>query len=89
MTNNDLKWVLLDMLRGHYADEIAHLELRMIRDRQAPRFEALKDEHPAIYADFVAARTGPHEVLLTNRRRREKILRELIEGTYDNTPDTD
>lgn len=78
---NDIKMVALDLLRDCYEDEVAHLELRMIRDAQAPRFEALKETHPEIYRDFLAARTGPHEVLLKNRRKREAMLREMIEAT--------
>src|SRR5579871_4500701 len=60
----------LDLLTDCFADEIAHLRLRLIRDAQAPRFEALKETHPEIYRDFMAARTGPHESLLRNRRKR-------------------
>lgn len=72
--------ILLDLLRDCFADEIAHLELRLIRDAQAPRFEKLKETHPEIYRDFVAARTGPHELLLANRRKRVQVLTELIEA---------
>jgi len=75
-----MKDILLDLLRDAFADEIAHLELRMIRDAQAPRFEVLKDTHPEIYRDFMAARSGPHEVLLCNRRKRVEALTALIEG---------
>jgi hypothetical protein len=57
----DIKQIALDLLRDCYEDEIAHLELRIIRDAQQPRFEALRADHPAIYHDFVIARTGPHE----------------------------
>jgi hypothetical protein len=70
----------LDLLQDCFADEIAHLQLRIIRDTQAPRFEALKKIHPEIYTDFMKARTGPHEVLLTNRRKRVKVLIEFIES---------
>lgn len=73
------KQILLDLLKEAYQDEIAHLELRMIRDIQAPRFLALKDTNPEIYEDFMKARSGPHEVLLRNRRKRVQILTELIE----------
>lgn len=72
--------ILLDLLKDCFADEIAHLELRRIRDAQAPRFEKLRETHPEIYRDFVAARSGPHEVLLANRRKRVQVLTELIEG---------
>ena len=57
------KNVLLKLLKDCFEDEIAHLELRMIRDSQAPRFELLKETHPEIYEDFMQARNGPHEVL--------------------------
>ena len=84
MTNvNDLglniRKEALDLLRDCFEDEIAHLELRIIRDDQTPRFESLKESHPDIWDDFVQARTGPHEVLLKNRRKRVEVLRELIE----------
>ena len=76
----DIRKIALDLLKDSYADEIAHLELRMIRDDQAPRFEALKETHPEIYADFMRARSGPHEVLLKNRRKRVKTLTDIVEG---------
>lgn len=41
----DMRHVALDLLRDAYEDEIAHLELRIIRDDQAPRFEALRGTH--------------------------------------------
>ena len=69
----------LDLLRDCFEDEIAHLQLRLIRDAQAPRFEALKESHPEIYADFIAARNGPHETLLHNRRKRVEIITAIIE----------
>ena len=50
------KMTALDLLKDCHEDEIAHLELRMIRDAQAPRFEALKESHPEIYRDFMKAR---------------------------------
>jgi hypothetical protein len=74
------KEVALDLLKDCFDDEIAQLELRLIRDAQAPRFEALKETHPEIYQDFMKARTGPHEVLLKNRRKRVEILTGIIEG---------
>lgn len=75
-----MKETLLSLLKDAFEDEIAHLELRMIRDAQAPRFEALKETHPKIYEDFMRARTGPHEILLRNRRRRVEVLTQMIEG---------
>lgn len=74
------KKIALDLLRDCFQDEIAHLELRMIRDTQAPRFEALKESHPEIYEDFMRARFGPHETLLKNRRKRVEILTKFIES---------
>lgn len=71
---------LLDLLKDCHADEEAHLQLRLIRDAQATRFEALKNSHPEIYADFIKARTGPHEVLLRNRRKRVEVITGLIEN---------
>ena len=41
----DIRHVALDLLRDAYEDEIAHLELRIIRDDQAPRFESLRATH--------------------------------------------
>lgn len=76
----EVKRILLDLLQDAFEDEIAHLELRMIRDAQAPRFEGLKETHPEVYEDFMKARTGPHEVLLRNRQKRVEILTELIEA---------
>ena len=75
-----MKEILIDLLEDCFADEIAHLKLRVIRDEQAPRFEALKESQPEIYEDFMKARNGQHEVLLANRRKRVSILRNLIEG---------
>lgn len=80
MIEPDKKLILLDLLEHCFEDEIAHLRLRMIRDAQAPRFESLQKTHPEIYTDFMKARTGPHEVLLKNRRERVKVLTELIEN---------
>jgi hypothetical protein len=81
--NEKVKDVVMEMLEQAYEDEIHHLKLRRIRDTQAPRFEALKDTHPEIYSDFMKARTGPHEVLLKNRRKRVQILTDIVEGKYD------
>jgi hypothetical protein len=47
-----LKTIALDLLKDCFADEIAHLELRMIRDAQAPRFEQLRDTHPQPSTDI-------------------------------------
>jgi len=77
------KTILKDLLKDCFEDEIEHLNLRLIRDAQAPRFEALKESHPEIHKDFMAARSGPHEALLRNRRKRVKILTEMIEGLTD------
>ena len=76
----DVRHIAVDLLRDAFEDEIAHLELRIIRDDQAPRFEALKATHSEIFKDFMKAREGPHEVLLKNRRRRIEILTAIIEG---------
>jgi len=79
-TIKQLKAILLSLLEKCQEDERAHLQLRMIRDAQAPRFEQLKQTHPKIYRDFITARRGPHEMLLRNRREREWKLIELIEA---------
>lgn len=76
----DMRQIALDLLRDCFEDEVAHLQLRMIRDNQAPRFEALRETHPEIYEDFMSARSGPHEVLLKNRRKRVEVLISIIEG---------
>ena len=75
-----VKCKALELLRACFEDELAHLQLRMIRDRQQPRFEALKKSHPDIYEDFMRARNECHEVLLKNRRERVEVLRRLVEG---------
>lgn len=75
-----VKLIALGLLKDCFEDELAHLELRMIRDDQAPRFEKLKKSHPAIHRDFMRAREGPHEILLKNRRKRVELLTEIIEG---------
>lgn len=74
------KEIVLDLLKDCFEDEIAHLKLRIIRDLQSPRFEELKETHPEIWKDFMVARSGPHEVLLKNRRKRVKMLTEYIEN---------
>ena len=78
--NTQEKEILLALLSDAYEDEIAHLQLRIIRDNQEPRFESLRETNPEIYADFMKARSGPHELLLQNRRERTRILTELIES---------
>lgn len=80
MDPKEVKHIVLDLIRDCFDDELAHLELRMIRDAQAPRFEALKDSHPEIYADFIRARGGAHERLLANRRKRVEALTSIIEN---------
>ncbi len=75
-----MKHIALDLLKDAFEDEIAHLNLRIIRDAQAPRFLALQKSHPEIYQDFIKARTGPHEILLKNRRKRVKVLTQIIEN---------
>ena len=75
-----MKKVILDLLKDCHEDEIAHLELRMIRDAQQPRFEALKESHPEIYRDFMAARVEWHEVLWRNRKKRVDTLTKIVEG---------
>jgi len=75
-----MKKVILDLLKDCYEDEIVHLELRMIRDAQQPRFEALKESHPEIYKDFMAARNQWHEILLRNRKKRVDTLTKIVEG---------
>ena len=80
MAMKTIRHIALDLLRDCFEDELAHLELRMIRDAQSPRFEALQESHPEIYADFMKARTGPHEILLRNRKKRVEVLTGLIES---------
>ena len=75
-----MKEIAIDLLKDCFEDEIAHLHLRMIRDAQQPRFEALKESHPEIYKDFMAARQEWHEILLRNRKKRIEVLTEIIEG---------
>lgn len=78
--NEYMKNLALELLNDTFQEEIAHLQLRMIRDAQAPRFKSLKQSHPEIYKDFMKARSGPHEKLLKIRRKRIKMLTALIEG---------
>ena len=83
MNKDEIKKLAFDLYKNALEDEAAHMELRMIRDRQQPRFEALKDSHPDIYNDFMLARQGPHEILRSNRIDRLMVLKEIIEGKYD------
>ena len=76
---------LLALLRDAFAEEIEHLKLRLIRDAQEPRFAKLKESHPEIWRDFMAARNGPHERLHRIRRRRITALTRMIESA--NTPE--
>jgi len=78
--NNDEKIIRIGVLRDCFEDEIEQLQLLLIRDAQAPRFEALKGSHPEIYKDFMKARNLHHELLLKNRRKRVITLTELIEN---------
>ena len=41
----DIRKAALDLIRDCFEDEVAHLELRIIRDDQAPRFEGLRATH--------------------------------------------
>ena len=75
-----LKKAILKLLETCFREEILHLQLRLIRDAQAPRFEALKESHPEIYTDFMRARNEVHEELLKIRRDRIKILTGWIES---------
>lgn len=75
-----MKRRLLALLHDCFKEEIAHLELRMIRDAQSPRFLSLKKTHPEIWKDFQKARKGPHEILHRIRRKRIKELTAIIEG---------
>lgn len=77
---NDIRYVALDLLRDCYEDEIAHLNLRIIRDNQAPRFKALEESHPEIYRDFMEARGVHHEILKRNRDKRVEQLKKIIES---------
>ena len=76
----DIRHIAVDLLKDCYEDEIAHLNLRIIRDDQAPRFKALEVSHPEIYRDFMTARTVHHEILKKNRDKRIDVLRKLIEN---------
>ena len=76
----DIRNVALALMKNAHEDEVAHLQLRMIRDNQAPRFEALKEAFPEIYSEFMEARSGPHETLLRNRKTLVEVLTNIIEG---------
>ena len=76
--SDDIKATALVLLRDAYEEECLHLELRIIRDTQEPRFEALANELPAIYADFMKAR-DVHDRLRDIRHKRIKVLITIIE----------
>ena len=85
MTNEQLtalRKVAISLLKDCFEDEVDHLELKLIRDTQAPRFEALKDTHPEIHEDFMRARSVHHENLLKNRKNRVAILTKIAEGNF-------
>ncbi|HUX61341.1 MAG TPA: hypothetical protein VMV32_08510 [Ignavibacteriaceae bacterium] len=75
----NIKRRLMSLLRDGYEDEMAHMELRLIRDAQKPRFEALRDKQPEIYEDFMRAHTEVHVILRKNREIRTQVLNEIIE----------
>jgi hypothetical protein len=83
----DMRNVAIELMKNLHEDEIAHLKLRMIRDNQAPRFEALKESHPEIYEEFMEARSGPHEILLKNRKILSEVLVNIIEGNVGELQD--
>jgi UDP-N-acetylmuramyl tripeptide synthase len=74
----NIKRRLMGLVKDCYEDEVAHTELRMIRDAQKPRFEALKNKYPEIYEDFMRAHVTVHEILRENRRKRLEILDDII-----------
>ena len=74
----NIKRRLMSLLKDCYEDEMAHTELRMIRDKQKPRFEALRKKHPEIYKDFMRAHMEVHEILRENRVKRIDTLDEMI-----------
>lgn len=78
--DNTHKKIAYKLLADCFTEELAHLRLRMIRDAQQPRFEALKDSHPEIYEDFMKARTDCHDELKTIRAKRIETLTAIIEG---------
>jgi len=80
--SGDIKATALVLLREAYEEECLHLELRIIRDAQEPRFEALAEDHPDIYADFMKARDA-HDRLRDIRHKRMKVLIAVIEGEED------
>ena len=61
-------------------NEIAHLNLRIIRDNQSPRFESIKETHPEIWEDFNKARGVHHETLKKIRDKRINVLHSVVEG---------
>ena len=74
--------ILIDLLEDTFKEEIYHLKLRMIREAQKPRFEALKAIDPEIQEDFKRARRI-HDHLLRIRRLRANLLTSLIEEEID------
>jgi len=75
----NIKRRLMALMKDCYEDEVAHMELRMIRDAQKPRFEALREDHPEIYKDFMRAHTEVHEILRENRVRRLEVLEDIVQ----------
>jgi len=75
----NIKRELPNLLRDSYEEEWAHTELRVIRDAQKPRFEALRDKHPEIYEDFMRAHSNLHVILSEDRKRRIRTLNKIIE----------
>lgn len=78
--SSDEKETLIGLLEDTFAEEICHLRLRLIRETQKPRFEALRQDIPEIHSDFLRARCV-HDKLRDARRRRIEVLTKLIEGT--------
>ena len=78
--NRNEKEILIGLLEDTFAEEICHLRLRLIREAQKPRFEALKQDIPEIHSAFLKAR-GVHDKLRDARRHRIEVLTRLIEGT--------
>lgn len=83
LSKKQLRRIAIKMLEDAYQEQIQHLELRLIRDTQAPRFEKLKKSHPKIWEDFTTARTGPHEFLKVVREERMGLLLRMAEGKFE------
>ena len=75
MTSEETE-LLINLLEDTFREEICHLKLRAIRERQKPRFDALT---PEIREDFEGAREI-HDELLKIRRGRASLLTKWIEG---------